>query len=181
MRADRASPWTLRTKQPHTGTRSLHMKVTDQNKIAWIRNREFPAPKTGRLSLLAWIRTKDQAKQPQLRIAIDTGRGYYTFATLGKDVDGETVSEKLGKAWPGEPYLFHCDTLPTDLEKVSIGFDLVGEGEVWIDDVEVYDLYFFDTELNELLKNVATALTSNWMKVALPIANASSRGIGLDL
>ncbi|MCA9119301.1 MAG: family 10 glycosylhydrolase [Planctomycetaceae bacterium] len=144
-------------KESRTGTQSLHMKVTDPKKIAWIRNREFPAPKTGRLSLLAWVRTKDQSSQPQLRMAIDNGRGYYTFATLGKDVDGQAVSERLGNAWPAEPYLFHCDTLPTDLENVSIGFDLVGEGEVWIDDVEVYDLYFFDTELNELIKNVATA------------------------
>lgn len=143
--------------EPRSGSRSLHMKVTDRKKIAWIRNGEFPAPKTGRLSLLAWVRTKDEAVQPQLRMAIDNGRGYYTFATLGKAVDGQPVNEKLGTNWPGEPYLFHCDTLPTDLDNVSIGFDLVGEGEVWIDDVEVYDLYFFDTELNELIKNVATA------------------------
>lgn len=144
-------------KEPRTGSRSLHMKVTDRKKIAWIRNREFPAPKTGRLSLLAWVRTRDDGTQPQLRMSIDNGRGYYTFATLGKDVDGQSVNELLGKAWPAEAYLFHCDTLPADLENISIGFDLVGEGEVWIDDVEVYDLYFFDTELNELIKNVATA------------------------
>ncbi|MBC8353624.1 MAG: family 10 glycosylhydrolase [Planctomycetes bacterium] len=142
---------------PHEGTRSLHMKVTDPKKIAWIRNRQFPAPKTGRMSLLAWVRTKDDAKQPQLRLAIDSGRGYYTFATLGKEIEGNQVNERLGKNWPAEPYLFHCDTLPTDLNTVSIGFDLVGEGDVWIDDVEVYDLYFFDTELNELIKNVGTA------------------------
>ncbi|MEX0819425.1 MAG: family 10 glycosylhydrolase, partial [Pirellulaceae bacterium] len=143
--------------EPHKGSRSLHMKVTDGNAIAWVRNREFPAPKTGRLSLLAWVRTKDEAKQPQLRLAIDSGRGYYTFATLGKDVDGDPVNETLGEAWPKQPYLFHCDTLPTDLGNVQIGFDLVGPGEVWIDDVEVYDLYFDPTEVNELIKNVATA------------------------
>ncbi len=143
--------------EAHTGNRSLHMKVTDEKTIAWVRNREFPAPKTGRLSLLAWVRTKDAAKQPQLRLAIDTGRGYYTFATLGKNTDNEPGKEQLGKTWPAEPYLFHCDTLPANLDKVSIGFDLVGEGEVWIDDVEVYDLYFFDTELNELIKNVVAA------------------------
>ncbi|HUG71418.1 MAG TPA: family 10 glycosylhydrolase, partial [Pirellulaceae bacterium] len=143
--------------EPHNGARSLHMKVTSGNSIAWVRSREFPAPKTGRLSLLAWVKTKDDAIQPQLRLAIDTGRGYYRFAPLGKDENNEPVSEKLGKAWPAEPYLFHFDTLPTDLDQVSVGFDLVGEGEVWIDDVEVYDLYFFDTELNELIKNAATA------------------------
>ncbi|MEO8496104.1 MAG: hypothetical protein ABI614_13620, partial [Planctomycetota bacterium] len=147
----------LSDKEPHAGKQSLHMKVTDPKAIAWVRNREFPAPKTGRLSLLAWVRTKDAATQPQLRLAIDTGRGYYTFATLGKDANSQPVKEQLGGAWPAEPFLFHCDTLPTNLDKVSIGFDLVGEGEVWIDDVEVYDLYFFDTELNELIKNVAVA------------------------
>jgi hypothetical protein len=133
------------------------MQVTDPKATAWVRNREFPAPKTGRLSLLAWIRTKDEAKQPQLRLAIDTGRGYYTFATLGKDVNNDPASEALATAWGEKPYLFHCDTFPANLDKVAIGFDLVGEGEVWIDDVEVYDLYFEPTELNELIKNVAVA------------------------
>ncbi|MDA1048883.1 MAG: family 10 glycosylhydrolase [Planctomycetota bacterium] len=144
-------------EEPRTGKRSLHMKVTDRDAVAWIRNREFPAPKTGRLSLLAWVRTKDETKQPQLRLAIDTGRGYYNFVVLGKELDREQINEKLGQVWPEPPYMFHCDNLPTDLESVAIGFDLVGEGEVWIDDIEVYDLYFFPTEVNELLKNVATA------------------------
>lgn len=147
----------LSDKEPHAGNQALHMKVTDKKAIAWIRNREFPAPKTGRLSLLAWIRTKDETKQPQLRLSIDTGRGYYTFAPLGKDANNDPVNEKLRGTWGEVPYMYHCDTLPTDLDNVSIGFDLVGEGEVWIDDVEVYDLYFFDTELNELIKNVAVA------------------------
>ena len=142
---------------PHTGTQSLHMKVTDRNAIAWVRNVQFPAPKTGRLSLLAWVRTKDAKKQPHLRLSIDNGRGYYTFATLGEDQANGVLHEKVGEDWPAQPYLFHCDTLPASLDRIAIGFDLVGEGEVWIDDVEVYDLYFFDTELNELLKNVAVA------------------------
>lgn len=145
------------TDSPHRGEKSLHMKVSNPGGVAWVRNPQFEAPTTGRLSLLVWARTRDAAKQPELRLSIDTGRGYYNFATLGKTPLNGAQNEKLGTQWTEQPYLFHCDTLPADLGTVAIGFDLVGEGEVWIDDVEVYDLYFFDTELNELIKNVATA------------------------
>ncbi len=141
---------------PHRGSKSLHMKVTDPRGIAWARTPQFEAPTTGRLSLLVWARTPDDAKQPRLRLSIDTGRGYYEFAPLGVADDG-TPAEQLSKEWPKRPYLFHYDTLPADLGTVAIGFDLLGEGEVWIDDVEVYDLYFFETELNELSKNVGVA------------------------
>jgi hypothetical protein len=43
------------------------------------------------------------------------------------------------------------------LTELSVGFDLMGEGEVWIDDVQLYDLWFEDAEQQELLKAVANA------------------------
>ena len=149
-------------QQAFQGNFALHMKMT-ANETAWVRSARFAAPKTGRLSLLAWVRTRDAQQQPQLRLSIDDGRqGFYTFAPLGKEPDRtgklrENI-QQLGTQWPTAPYLFHYDKLPASgLDQITIGFDLVGPGEVWIDDVQVFDLYFFDSEVTELLRNAATA------------------------
>ncbi|MBP87401.1 MAG: hypothetical protein CMJ64_11875 [Planctomycetaceae bacterium] len=153
----------LDSRNPFKGQSSLHMRVARENQIAWVRSKPFAPPKTGRISVLAWIRTSNAAKQPPLRLAVDDGRTYYHFAPLGKDVDKKlrptgNPAEKLPQDWPRQPYMFHLDDLPASgIDQLMIGFDLMGRGEVWIDDVEVYDLYFFPNEVNELLKNVANA------------------------
>ena len=43
------------------------------------------------------------------------------------------------------------------LEDIRVGIDLMGPGEVWIDDVEVYDLLFEEQERIELIKIGASA------------------------
>jgi hypothetical protein len=139
-------------KQPFNGRHALHMQVTGKQ-VASARSQPFEPPKTGRISVLVWARTRDAAKQPSLRLAIDDGQTYYRFAPLGL---GEGV-EKLSTKWE-RPYLFHLDELPaTGIKQLMVRFDLMGKGEVWIDAVQVFDLYFFKPERTELRKNVATA------------------------
>jgi hypothetical protein len=55
-------------------------------------------------------------------------------------------------------YHFPLDDLPAaGLTDLRVGFDLMGEGEVWIDDVQVYDLWLEPRERDELLNGVLTA------------------------
>lgn len=147
---------------PKVGMDSLHMRVNQRGQVAWVRSKPFKAPKTGRISVLAWIRTKDAGQQPALRLAVDDGRKFYRFAPLGIDVNTRleptgNPARRIQEKW-SKPYLFHLDDLPAaGLDDLMVGFDLMGPGEVWIDEVEVFDLYFFDNEVNALLKNVANA------------------------
>jgi hypothetical protein len=43
------------------------------------------------------------------------------------------------------------------LTDLRVGFDLMTKGKVWIDDVQVLDLFFDENERNELSKIVAVA------------------------
>jgi len=43
------------------------------------------------------------------------------------------------------------------LTDLRVAIDLMGPGEVWIDDVQVFDLWFDKNERNELLKKIALA------------------------
>ena len=69
--------------------------------------------------------------------------------------DGRAL-KPLQKGWAS--YRFPLTDLPVSgLTDLRVGFDLMGEGEVWIDSVEVYDLWFEDNERDELLKYIAAA------------------------
>ena len=126
--------------------------------IIWVRSNPFPAPKTGRLSVLAWVRVDDPNKQPKLRLAVEgklDGKSFYRRANIGASEDGQPV-RPIQKQW--SPYRFPLNDLPLEgMTDLQVGFDLMGEGDVCIDNVGVYDLWFADNERDELLKNIATA------------------------
>ncbi|MEQ8789368.1 MAG: hypothetical protein RIC55_23950 [Pirellulaceae bacterium] len=140
-------------KQHHKGQQSLHLKSTGG--VAWARSAPFEPPKTGRISVWVWLKTADADRQPPLRLAIEgrlDGKVYYKYAHVGAG----SGAPRLGDHWAD--YLFHIDDLPIEgLTDLRVGFDLMGPGEVWIDDVQVFDLWFYDNERDELLKSVALA------------------------
>jgi hypothetical protein len=145
---------------------SLHLVSTASERadgkktapIIWVRSNMLPAPKTGRLSLMAWVRVDDPTRQPKLRLAVEgklDGKPFYRRANIGASEDGNPV-RPIQKQW--SPYRFPLTDLPLDgLSDIQVGFDLMGEGDVYIDQVNVYDLWFADNERDELLKNIATA------------------------
>jgi hypothetical protein len=126
--------------------------------VVWVRSNPFPAPTSGRLSLLAYIRTNDPTRQPKLRLAVEgklDGRVKYWKANVGASEDGQPV-KPLTIEWSA--YRFPVIDLPqSGLTDLRVGFDLMGEGEVWIDEVQVFDLWFEVNEREELLKSIATA------------------------
>lgn len=126
--------------------------------IVWLRSEPFDAPATGRLSIVAWLRVSDLQKQPKLRMALEgkwQGKPYYRRANIGASEDGRPV-KALTSQWA--PYRFPVNDLPlSDLTDLRVGFDMMDEGEFWLDDVQVFDLWFEDQERDELLKNIATA------------------------
>jgi hypothetical protein len=126
--------------------------------IVSVRSGPFTPPKTGRLSLIASIRVADPARQPKLRLAIEGKQGnqvYYVKASVGAAEDAQAV-KPLTSEW--SRYRFPLHTLPiSGLADLRVGFDLMGAGEVWIDNVEVYDLYFEDAERFELHRRFALA------------------------
>jgi hypothetical protein len=136
------------------GQQALHFR--SRGAVGWVRSEPIPAPRSGRISVSVWLKTKTADDQPPLRLAIEAqhrGQPYYRFATVGAD-----SAAPLRDQWGNSPYLFHIDDLPTsELTDLRVGFDLMGAGEVWIDDVQVFDLYFRDNERDEMMKMIALA------------------------
>ena len=126
--------------------------------VVWVRSDPIPTPTTGRLAIWVWLKTPDEKRQPKLRLAIEgqlDGQPYYRRANVGGSEDGRPT-QPLQQQW--SPFLFPVDDLPTTgLTDLQIGFDLMDEGELWIDEVQVFDLYFADNERETLLKSAYLA------------------------
>ncbi len=143
------------------GERSLHL-VSRQpanwssGPVVWVRTRWFTPPESGRLAVAAWMRIQRADQQPKVHMLVEgktTGQTYTVRREIGIASDASKPCPPLKEQW--SQYLLTIDDLPRDgLQDLRIGFDLRGTGEVWIDSVEVYDIYLTDTETNGLFKAV---------------------------
>jgi hypothetical protein len=148
----------LDTTQKHGGQQSV--KIASTGAVACLVSRPFPAPATGRLSMAVWLRVDDAQHQPPLRLAIEGklhGRDYYRFAPVGQaSAAGQPPVPPLASTWA--QYVFQVDNLPLDgLTSLRARFDLMGAGEVWVDDVQLFGLAFNRSELVELTKLITLA------------------------
>ncbi len=143
--------------QGRAGSNAL--RIRSDGPVAWVRSNSFPVPATRRISVWVWLRIDDPNKQPPLQLAIEgrlDGQPYYRPARVGAGDDRLGAPPPLTADWAC--YLVRIDDLPTHgLTDLRVAIDLMGPGDVWIDDVQVFDRWFDKTERNELLKKIALA------------------------
>ena len=94
-----------------------------------------------------------------LRLSV-AGRGpegdFYRYAYLGSASDGTPAGTQLRTRW--QRIALDVDDVPLEeLQALTVDFDLLGEGEVFIDNVEVHDLLFDPNEQIELAKLISLA------------------------
>ena len=132
------------------------LKLTSQGEPVWIRSGEFRSPTTGRLSLSAWIRMEASEHQPPLRLAVEgrTGkRSYYRFGAVGS---GNSNAKPITQDW--QRFAVHFDDLPIEgMDNLRIGFDLMGAGTVWIDEVRTYDHWLDENDTAAMSQILAAA------------------------
>ena len=130
----------------HRGRSSA--KLSSGGGVASLISDPFHPPQTGRISVAARLRTSARGPAPVLRLALGgklDGGDYYRFAEA--PLDGQ---------W--RYFIFTVDTLPlTGLSDLQVRFDLMGAGEVWVDDVVVLDLALGDMERTELSRVITRA------------------------
>jgi hypothetical protein len=159
--------WTILTRdggtveldktQRHGGQQSARLRSTGA--ITCLLSRPFAPPPTGRLSMSVWLRVADVNRQPALRLAVEgkvQGRDYYRFAPVGLAPAPDQPASSILTEWGR--YVIPVDDLPLEgLTSLRVRFDLMGAGEVWIDDVQVFGLVFQQPELVELSKLITLA------------------------
>jgi hypothetical protein len=138
--------------QNHRGRQSVRM--TTSGPWACLVSQPLQPPATGRLAVSVWLRVAETAAQPALQLAVEgklNGRRYYRHAPVGLAPAGAKAAVPLSTDW--RQYVFQVGDLPLEgLSQLHVRFDLRGPGEVWVDEVELFDLAFSDDERKELNK-----------------------------
>lgn len=125
----------------------------------WIRSNHFNVPTTGRISVTAFLKVDENGQQPPLRIAIEgetQTSTYYRFGAVGSLAPQDT-SKQIDSTW--RQFAVHFDDLPADrIRELRIGFDLMGEGSVRIDNVAVRDRWFDENDAKAMTQMLAGAV-----------------------
>ncbi|REJ70440.1 MAG: hypothetical protein DWQ31_00935 [Planctomycetota bacterium] len=132
------------------------VRLTSTGNLALLVSDKFRSPPTGRLVFSAWLRVAPGEAVPDLRLAIggrtENGEDYYRFGRING------LNQFEGGQW--QQIQFGVDDLPWDgLSDCQIRFDLMGAGQVWIDDVEIFPLQFTNAERIHLSRLLADAET----------------------
>ncbi len=134
-------------------------RISSDGPIACLVSQPFAPPGSGRITMSVWLRVADAAHQPNLRLAVEgklVGRDYYRYAVLGQSPSPGQDGKPLATTW-GQ-YIVQFDDLPLDgLSQMRVRVDLMGVGEVWADDVQLFDLAFNESELRALYKLLTLA------------------------
>jgi hypothetical protein len=143
--------------QSHGGNQAAH--VASNGTAGSLLSRQFAAPATGRLTMEVWLRLADASRQPPVRLALEgklNGQSYYRCAEVGVSTVTGQAAVPLTANWT--QFIFTVDDLPLEgLSALRVRFDLMGAGDVWIDDVQLYDLAFSEKERHELAKLITLA------------------------
>ncbi len=130
----------LDATKPQNGKTCLYLQNRG-NGTATIESNSFPTPPTGQLVMLVFVRGENVARSSELRLVFETegAKPFRKFATLGGNGSAATP---IASDW-GSGFLFRSEDLPLDSRgKMRVKFELTGPGELWIDNVQLYDLLF---------------------------------------
>ncbi len=138
-------------QEKHVGQASLQFHGRDGG--ASLISDPFPAPPTGRIAFTVWLKAGPDFQGP-LRLAVG-----------GTHRDAEFYRHGVAAATDAwQLFEFSANDLPlSDVKDLTLRFDLMGPGTVWIDEITVSDLRFSEnerTELSRLLTHANFALQS---------------------
>ncbi len=128
------------------GGQSLHMH-SGGTSLALL-SEAFAPPPSGRVMLSVWLRTYDVDAQPDFKLRVESaeenGPRYEAFAAVGQG------RHPLGTDW--REYRLPVSDLPQGADaRLRVRFELNGPGDVWLDEVRLFDPPFSETKRARLL------------------------------
>lgn len=146
---------TVQFDAQHKAAGAQSLKLTSNGPNTRITSGGFSPPATGRVAVEVRLRASHASRPPSVRIFLEGEMGDARF-----ERHGVIPAVGAGATTPGEwmNYSFPIGYLPQEgLDQLRIGIELIGAGEVWVDDVQIFDLAFEKTERYELSKLISLA------------------------
>lgn len=132
------------------GGTSLRLQSDQANTSLGVVSNPFAAPETGRLVVSLKLRTSSSQENPSVVLRLESTdssyRPFHLFDEIALDAFGDA----------GVSFV----DLPTNPElRLRISLELVGRGEVWIDDIQMFDKWILDDEKKDLKKIIQRSVT----------------------
>ncbi len=138
------------TASVHAGKSALRIHLP--NGSLSLRSAPIEAPESGRLSVSIWARVADANHQPRVRLVLEVdGRVYHPWSPIGVG-GGERA---MGTQW--KEFVFRVSQLPPVTEALQIGVEVAGTGDVYLDDMRLYDILVLDGIEHKALAHLLTA------------------------
>jgi hypothetical protein len=122
----------LDAKNPQDGKSCLYFR--SEGVWATVESDPFPATPTGQLAMTAYARGQNLEPGTELRLVVEVdcdGQPYRRGARVPADAE-----------W-GKPFAISVPDLPLESRgQMRIAFELTGRGEIWLDNVKLYNLLF---------------------------------------
>lgn len=135
-RAAPAGRAAIDAKQAHRGKQSTHL--IGREAPASLTSQPFAAPKTGWLSVSLWLRAGQTNNKTRVSVALDGQRAdepYHRQAEISGGALAATTWKRFDIEFPDLP--------PEDLSPLKLRIACSG-GDVWVDDIELFDLEKLD-------------------------------------
>lgn len=126
---------------PHAGRMSLLIENQNAGDVsAWVQSGPIPPPANGRLDLQLWLRTTAADVNPRVRVSVvgrtRAGERYERWQQFGPGANGQQIAFD----WGTRPSMLSLSDIPSaDIDQLFISIELVGQGKVWVDDVQVLE------------------------------------------
>ncbi len=144
----------LHSETAHTGEHSLAIESVPGSNVA-VESHPFPMPETGQIALALHMQVQEIAPETKVYIALQDAReesSYQQYAQI-------PVEQISNSEW--SRFEFPVDDVPLDDEgELRIVVHLVGQGRLFIDDVELSDLKFDNARRGALVKQIYAARTA---------------------
>jgi hypothetical protein len=123
----------------------------------WIVSDPIQPPPTGRLAVSLRVRALGEQgareRPAQLRVAIE---GWTNGTPLRRD---KILTPPMDGAWQEEPLWLEVEDVGADeVEQLRLTIDLLSPGEVWVDDIRLYDFFLTEPERSELQSRAFLAI-----------------------
>ena len=144
-----ASGATVDYRTAMSGKSSLHL-VCDGWPTA-VYSKEIAADATGRFTVSIWVKKNPNVPLKCFIRAKCGNKNVYREMLLYQEPENSGVSQQ--GEW--RQFIFHANDLPLEnMDNMCIGFELSKQGEAWIDNLNISDLYFSQYEQQELYKSL---------------------------
>ncbi len=142
------------------------VKLSGAGNVGGIVSAPFAAPTTGRLCVQMSFGIPRETMKLPLRLCLIGryhGKPYQRQVDIGSSIlnriqNGRKTglyNDTNSVLWTEDVILF--DRLPLEgLENISLRFDMLGEGTVWLDHTRIYSLILADLEQKELMRFIQT-------------------------